>query len=602
MAPAGPLPGPAGRAVCTGSARGKGAVCPCPDGWTPPTCPRTTRARCCARAHAAGALDLPLPGAGRTLARWTALAELSAADLVLGRLAEAHADAVAILAELGGPAAGRAAGASGPPSRRTRGSQAGRTGDGWVLDGRKAWCSGALVLDAALVTAHADDGRRLFAVDVARRAPGAGHLGRRRAWPPAARSRSTSTACAPRPVGGPGAYLDRPGFWHGGAGVAACWYGGALGAARVLLAAARAPDARPARPRPPRGGRRARRRARGPPARSPRAEVDADPRRRRARSSGPCGCGPRVEAGAHGGARPGRPGARGRPAVPRPRARPPRRRPAGLPAPVARRARPRRASARSPPTGAAGDPRSTAATAPRGASGSPLLARLDLPRARPRRPPGGRSSSRRTPTTRCSPSAGCSPCSPPRGTPVQVLAVTDGEASNPGGTRAPGGARRRGGCRRRDAALAALGVRRRGRAGSGLPDGGGGGARGAGPRRRSTWRRGPGCSARGRGDGHPDHEAVGRACRAGGRARRRAAARLPGLGLALGAPPDDPRVPWARAPRVDLPEQVRVRPSAARSTRSRRRSAPPARCPRTPRCCRRPSSPGSTAAVETVLA
>ncbi len=41
------------------------------------------------------------------------------------------------------------------------------------------------------------------------------------------------------PVGGPGAYLDRPGFWHGGAGVAACWYGGALGAARVLLAACR---------------------------------------------------------------------------------------------------------------------------------------------------------------------------------------------------------------------------------------------------------------------------------------------------------------------------------------------------------------------------
>ena len=41
------------------------------------------------------------------------------------------------------------------------------------------------------------------------------------------------------PVGGPGDYLDRPGFWHGGAGVAACWYGGAVGAARVLLATAR---------------------------------------------------------------------------------------------------------------------------------------------------------------------------------------------------------------------------------------------------------------------------------------------------------------------------------------------------------------------------
>ena len=47
------------------------------------------------------------------------------------------------------------------------------------------------------------------------------------------------TAVPGTPVGGVDAYLHRPGFWHGGAGVAACWYGGALGAARVLLAAAR---------------------------------------------------------------------------------------------------------------------------------------------------------------------------------------------------------------------------------------------------------------------------------------------------------------------------------------------------------------------------
>ena len=34
-------------------------------------------------------------------------------------------------------------------------------------------------------------------------------------------------------VGTPGAYLARPGFWHGGAGIAACWHGAAcaLGAA-----------------------------------------------------------------------------------------------------------------------------------------------------------------------------------------------------------------------------------------------------------------------------------------------------------------------------------------------------------------------------------
>ena len=36
----------------------------------------------------------------------------------------------------------------------------------------------------------------------------------------------------------PGGYTSRPGFAHGGAGVAARWYGGALGVGETLLAAA----------------------------------------------------------------------------------------------------------------------------------------------------------------------------------------------------------------------------------------------------------------------------------------------------------------------------------------------------------------------------
>ncbi len=188
-------------------------------------------------AHAAGALDLPLPGQGRTAERWLALAELSATDLVLGRLAEAHTDAVAVLAELDGPPAVGLWGvwAAEPPGARV---EAVPDGDGWLLTGRKPWCSGARVLDAALVTAHAPDGRRLFAVDLARTTPVEG------TWAAvgmaASGSLSVDLDAAPAvAVGGPRAYLDRPGFWHGGAGVAACWYGGALGAARVLLAAAR---------------------------------------------------------------------------------------------------------------------------------------------------------------------------------------------------------------------------------------------------------------------------------------------------------------------------------------------------------------------------
>jgi hypothetical protein len=46
------------------------------------------------------------------------------------------------------------------------------------------------------------------------------------------------------PVGGAGDYVGRPGFWHGAVGVAAVWYGGALGVADAVLAAAhrRTPD------------------------------------------------------------------------------------------------------------------------------------------------------------------------------------------------------------------------------------------------------------------------------------------------------------------------------------------------------------------------
>lgn len=187
--------------------------------------------------HAAGQLDLPLPGSGRTLQRWTALAELSAADLTLGRLAEAHTDALAILAELGGPPGVGLWGvwAAEPPYARVTAKDG---PEGWTLSGRKAWCSGAEVLDRGLVTAHADDGRRLFAVAVSDLDVEEG------SWA-AVGMAATGTvtvgfdAVRAVPVGDPGAYLDRPGFWHGGAGVAACWYGGAVGAARLLLAAGR---------------------------------------------------------------------------------------------------------------------------------------------------------------------------------------------------------------------------------------------------------------------------------------------------------------------------------------------------------------------------
>ena len=68
-----------------------------------------------------GQLQLPLPGSGQTAQRWHQLARLAQIDVVAGRLAEAHTDAVAILSELGARhQAAMICGGSGPPRLPTR--------------------------------------------------------------------------------------------------------------------------------------------------------------------------------------------------------------------------------------------------------------------------------------------------------------------------------------------------------------------------------------------------------------------------------------------------------------------------------------------------
>jgi alkylation response protein AidB-like acyl-CoA dehydrogenase len=186
-----------------------------------------------------GALDLPLPGSGHTVDRFDAFAAWGRTDLVLVRLAEGHADAAAIRTEVTGV---------GPPKPDERWGvwaavpasvTATRVGTDWLLEGERPWCSGAGVCTHALVTALAPDGARLFAVDVRR--PEVTALDG--TWPAVGMARSDSRtvrfAHAPaEPVGEPDAYVARPGFWHGSAGVAACWYGGALGVADALWQAA----------------------------------------------------------------------------------------------------------------------------------------------------------------------------------------------------------------------------------------------------------------------------------------------------------------------------------------------------------------------------
>jgi len=195
--------------------------------------------------------QLPLPGAGAgaTLDRFRALCAVARHDLVLGRLFEAHADALAILAELA-PDCAPPDGAVGvwaaePPDARVLMTP--HTADGRVrLDGRKAWCSGAGVLTQALVTVWgaAGDGPHLAWVDL--RAPGVAID--ESVWRAVGMRGSASydvrfDAVPARIVGRDGIYLTRPGFWHGGAGVAACWLGGALALGDALRAAvARRPD------------------------------------------------------------------------------------------------------------------------------------------------------------------------------------------------------------------------------------------------------------------------------------------------------------------------------------------------------------------------
>lgn len=198
-----------------------------------------------AAAVGSGRLDLPLPGHGRTRERWAAFAGLAEEDLSLARLGEGHADAVAILAELGAepPPAGARWGvwAAQPPGP---GLTAARDGDGWRLDGIKQYCSGAHWCTDAVVTATAPDGNRLFAVRAGALSPLPG------TWPATGMAASDTLdvrfAGVPAvPVGPPGGYTDRPGFAHGGVGVAACWYGGARAIGRTLLAAAAERDIGP---------------------------------------------------------------------------------------------------------------------------------------------------------------------------------------------------------------------------------------------------------------------------------------------------------------------------------------------------------------------
>ncbi|QGZ64890.1 acyl-CoA dehydrogenase family protein [Paraburkholderia acidisoli] len=201
--------------------------------------------------------SLPQPGGGHTLARWQFLAGLAGRDLSLVKIYEAHADALAILAEIGAPRTCAAGADSATPPiwavwaaraphddlrfTHTRGSN---DETRVLLSGTKPWCSGAAFVTHALVTCIDDEGRDWLAA-LPLDQPGVTVTGR--GWEAVGMAATRSVEVEVRNahatlIGASGAYLRRAGFWQGGAGIGACWYGAAAALAVHLRHAAQRRD------------------------------------------------------------------------------------------------------------------------------------------------------------------------------------------------------------------------------------------------------------------------------------------------------------------------------------------------------------------------
>lgn len=196
---------------------------------------------------AAGLDRLEPPGGGATLQRWSALAAVAEHDLSLAKRYEGHTDALAILRELGQPpaAAGTwAVWAAESPEGRALIEPA--SDGGLRLRGAKCWCSGAADVSHGLLTAWHADGRGPQLVSLSMAQPGI--VVSSDAWHAVGMADSASLTVSlhgarAQAVGHVGDYLSRAGFWQGGAGVAACWYGGATALGESLRRAVAAAPA-----------------------------------------------------------------------------------------------------------------------------------------------------------------------------------------------------------------------------------------------------------------------------------------------------------------------------------------------------------------------
>ncbi len=178
--------------------------------------------------RARAGISLPFPGLGNTAERFRTLRAEAAADASVGRLFEAHADALAISFEAG----------ISPPlqsalavwaSGSTASTRVEEGVDGTRLNGKRSFCGGATIVDAALMTTDSPEGERLVFVRLNQ--PGISvDTGTWRTE--AFREAGVSTVYFDNVridvdsfIGPPGWYGQREGFWFGAVGVAAVWAG-----------------------------------------------------------------------------------------------------------------------------------------------------------------------------------------------------------------------------------------------------------------------------------------------------------------------------------------------------------------------------------------
>ena len=170
---------------------------------------------------------LPEPASNETYQRWQIFAQIAGFDLSLAKLFESHCDALSILHELGyeneidEKTCAVWAADGGPAPLKVE--------NGRCL-GIKPWCSGAEFVQKALISFKDQHGQSQLCIVDLNQPSITIDLDQ---WQ-AVGMQGTQTArvnfqdTAVKLIGRPNDYLDRAGFWHGAAGIAACWYGAAV--------------------------------------------------------------------------------------------------------------------------------------------------------------------------------------------------------------------------------------------------------------------------------------------------------------------------------------------------------------------------------------